>query len=146
MDWKKLLAYITGSIDEELLLRNEYLVTENRILRAQIKGRPQLTDGERRTLAAIGRKLGRKILEEVASRRPRVDKEVEELVVRLAKENRTWGYDRIAGAIAQIEFLYITGLRGLVTFYVLLTREIRRLRGNLVADAISGPYEVESHA
>ena len=34
MDWKKLLAYISGSIDEELLLRNEYLVTENRVLRA----------------------------------------------------------------------------------------------------------------
>ena len=32
MDWKKLLAYITGSVDQELLLRNEYLVTENRIL------------------------------------------------------------------------------------------------------------------
>jgi len=32
MDWKQLLAYITGSVDQELLLRNEYLVTENRIL------------------------------------------------------------------------------------------------------------------
>ena len=39
MDWKTLPAYITGSVDEELLLRNEYLATENRILRAQIKGR-----------------------------------------------------------------------------------------------------------
>ena len=67
MDWKKLLAYITGSIDEELLLRNEYLVTENRILRAQIKGRPKLTDGQRKTLAEIGKKLGRKILQEVAN-------------------------------------------------------------------------------
>jgi len=67
MDWKKLLAYISGSVDEELLLRNEYLVTENRILRAQIKGRLKLTDGERKTLAEIGKKLGRKVLEEVAS-------------------------------------------------------------------------------
>jgi len=33
MDWKTLLAYITGTVDQELLLRNEYLVTENRILR-----------------------------------------------------------------------------------------------------------------
>ena len=33
MDWKQLLAYITGTVDQELLLRNEYLVTENRILR-----------------------------------------------------------------------------------------------------------------
>ena len=39
MDWKKLLAYVTGSVDEELLLRNEYLGAENRILRAQIKCR-----------------------------------------------------------------------------------------------------------
>jgi hypothetical protein len=38
MDWKTLLAHITGSVDQELLLRNEYLVTENRILRDQIKG------------------------------------------------------------------------------------------------------------
>src|SRR5207249_5990482 len=43
MDWKTLLAYITGSVDQELLLRNEYLVTENRILKNQIKGRLQLT-------------------------------------------------------------------------------------------------------
>src|SRR5688572_27229406 len=31
MGWKTLLAYITGTVDQELLLRNEYLVTENRI-------------------------------------------------------------------------------------------------------------------
>jgi putative transposase len=36
MDWKQLLAYITGSVVQELLLRNEYLVTENRIWRQQI--------------------------------------------------------------------------------------------------------------
>ena len=44
MDWKKLLAYISGSVDEGLLLRNEYLATENRVLRAQIKAaRPEMT-------------------------------------------------------------------------------------------------------
>ena len=43
MDWKHLLAYITGTVDEELLLRNEYLVTEHRILRNQITGRVRLT-------------------------------------------------------------------------------------------------------
>ena len=42
MPWKKLLALATGSIDEELRLRNEYLVTENRILRSKLNGRPQL--------------------------------------------------------------------------------------------------------
>ena len=38
MGWKRLLAFISGSVDEELLLRNEYLVTENRIWRNQFKG------------------------------------------------------------------------------------------------------------
>jgi putative transposase len=67
MDWKTLLAYITGSVDQELLLRNEYLVAENRILRQQIKGCVQLSDGERKTLAEIGKKLGKQALEEVAT-------------------------------------------------------------------------------
>src|SRR5438094_5034663 len=67
MDWKHLLAYITGTVDQALLLRNEYLVTENRILRSQITGRVRLTDGERKTLAEIGQKLGKQALAEVAS-------------------------------------------------------------------------------
>ena len=66
MDWKTLLAYITGSVDQELLLRNEYLVTENRILRNQITGRIRLSDGERKALADIGQKLGKRALQEVA--------------------------------------------------------------------------------
>jgi putative transposase len=67
MHWKTLLAYITGTVDQELLLHNEYLVTENRILRHQIKGRVRLSDGERATLADIGHKLGKRGLEEVAT-------------------------------------------------------------------------------
>src|SRR5438309_8193812 len=66
MDWKTLLAYITGTVDQELLLRNAYLVTENRILRDQLKGRVRLSDGERKALAEIGQKLGQKALQEVA--------------------------------------------------------------------------------
>jgi hypothetical protein len=54
MDWKHLLAYITGTVDQALLLRNEYWVTENRLLRNQITGRVRLTDAERKTLAEIG--------------------------------------------------------------------------------------------
>ena len=38
IEWACLLAYITGPVDQELLLRNEYLAAENHILRAQIKG------------------------------------------------------------------------------------------------------------
>ena len=67
MDWARLLAYITGTVDQELLLRNEYLVAENRILKAQIKGRLHLSDAERGTLAEIGHRLGRKALEDVAN-------------------------------------------------------------------------------
>ena len=132
MDWKHLLAYISGSVDEELLLRIEYLVAENRILRDQIAGRVQLSDAERRTLAEIGKKLSKQTLEEVASivkpdtilawhrklvaqkfdgskhrrslGRPRVDPELEELVLRMARENRSWGYDRIQGALKHVGY------------------------------------------
>ena len=47
MDWKSMLSYISGSVDEELLLRNEYLVAENRVLRKQLQGRLRLTDAKR---------------------------------------------------------------------------------------------------
>jgi putative transposase len=132
MDWKTLLAYITGSVDQELLLRNEYLVTENRLLRQQIRGRVRLNDGERKTLAEIGKKLGKQALEELATivtpdtilawhrkliaqkfdgtsqrkvlGRPPIDAEVEALVVRMAQENRSWGYDRIAGALHHLGY------------------------------------------
>ena len=39
MIWAQLLAYVTGTVDQELRLRNEYLAAENRTLKAQIKGR-----------------------------------------------------------------------------------------------------------
>jgi putative transposase len=132
MDWKTLLAYIAGSVDQELLLRNEYLVMENRILRHQVTGRVRLSDGERKALAEIGNKLGRKALEEVASLvkpdtilawyrqliaqkfdgspqrkargRPKIDQELETLVVGMAQENRGWGYNRIAGALAHLGY------------------------------------------
>ena len=130
MDWKTLLAYITGTVDQELLVRNEYLVTENRILRDQLKGRIRLSDGERKALAEIGQQLGKKALAEVATivkpdtilgwyrklvaqkfdgstqrktpGRPPIDPELEALVVRMARENRSWGYDRIVGALANL--------------------------------------------
>jgi transposase InsO family protein len=133
MDWKMLLACITGSVEEELLLRNEYLVTENRIWRNQFEGHVQLTDAERQTLAEIGKKLGKQALEEIATivkpdtilawhgklvaqkfdgseqrkramGRPLIDKEIEDLVVQMARENRSWGYDRIAGALAELGY------------------------------------------
>ena len=83
-----------------------------------------------KTLAEIGQKLGKQALKEVATivkpdtilgwhrklvaqkfdgsqqrkapGRPRIDPELEALVVRMAQENRSWGYDRIVGALANL--------------------------------------------
>jgi hypothetical protein len=57
MDWARILAYVTGMVDQELLARNEYLAAENRILKAQLKGRLRLSDAERATLGEIGHRL-----------------------------------------------------------------------------------------
>jgi hypothetical protein len=124
-----MLAYVTGSVDEELLARNEYLVTENRILRGQIKDRIRLTDSERLSLAKVATRLGRKALAEVAqivqpktllawhrrliarkfdgSKNRSVDpsakaEAIEELVLKIARENPPWAYRRIAGALGNL--------------------------------------------
>ncbi len=67
MDWARILAYITGTVDQELLSRNEYLLTENRILKRQLKGRLLFSDTERATLGEIGHRLRRKALADVAN-------------------------------------------------------------------------------
>src|SRR5215471_15849946 len=113
MDWARILAYVTGLVDQELLARTEYLAAENRILKAQLKGRLKLSDAERATLGEIGHRLGRKVLGEVANvarpdtilawyrklvarkfdsskaRRsrgwPRIKRELEQLIVRMPK-------------------------------------------------------------
>jgi hypothetical protein len=46
MHWAGVLAYVTGTVDQELLARNEYLAAENRILKAQLKVRLKLSDIE----------------------------------------------------------------------------------------------------
>src|SRR5215510_7342468 len=130
MLWARLLAYVTGTINQELLLRNEYLAAENRILRSQIKGRLLLSDGEKVTLAEIAHRLGRMALEDVAATakpntilgwyrkliankfngsrfrkrvgRPRVAEEIQRLVMRIANENPSWSYDRIVDALANL--------------------------------------------
>jgi hypothetical protein len=64
--WARLLAYVTGLVNQELLLQNEYLAAENRILKARLQPGWRLSDVERATLAEIGKRLGRKGLEQVA--------------------------------------------------------------------------------
>jgi hypothetical protein len=132
MDWKQLLASMTSSVDEDLRLRNAYPAPENHVLRNQITGRVHLTDAERQTLAELGQQLGKKALADVATiaqpdtilawyralviepchhvqprksvGRPRLDQALEDLVVRMARENRSWGYDRIVGALANLGY------------------------------------------
>src|SRR5215471_1319828 len=125
--WVRLLAYVTGLVNQELLLQNEYLVAENRILKAHLQPRYRLTDSQRATLAEIAKRLGRKALQKVANiakpdtlfawyrrlvahkfdgskqrravGRPRIDPELENLVVRLAREN-----SRIVGGLANLGY------------------------------------------
>lgn len=128
--WVRLLAYVTGLINQRLLLQNEYLVAENRILRSHLPSRLRLSDPERSTLAEIGKRVGRKDLQMVASAalpetilawyrrliaqkfdgskrrsfpgRPPIPAELEALIARMARENSGWGYDRIVGALANL--------------------------------------------
>jgi hypothetical protein len=128
--WARLLAYVTGLVNQRLLLQCEYLVAENRILHSHLSAKLRLSDPERSTLAEIGKRLGQKHLAEVACvakpetilawyrrliarkldgsqhrsypGRPRVDAGVEALIVRMGKENSSWGYNRIVGALANL--------------------------------------------
>ena len=121
------LALVGGHVDEELLLRNEYLAAENEILRSKLGKRVPLTDSERLRLAKLGNQLGLKALKGVAAivkpetilawfrklvaakfdgsmyrkkcGRPPVDEHVEMLILAMADANPTWGYDRISGAL-----------------------------------------------
>src|SRR5438270_2762901 len=105
-----------------------YLVEENRILRAQLRGRRRLTDEDRCRLARAGQRLGRRLLRQVATivtpdtilrwhrqliahkrmyakgrrRRSSVLAEIRWLVVRMAEGNPTWGYPRIRGALKNV--------------------------------------------
>ena len=64
--WARLLAFVTGFVNQELLLRNEYLIAENRILRGHLPMRLRLADPERVTLGEIVKRLGRNALKDVA--------------------------------------------------------------------------------
>ena len=61
-----LLAFVRGLVNQELLLRNENLLAENRILRARLSSQLRLTVPERSTLVEIAKRLGRKALKDIA--------------------------------------------------------------------------------
>jgi len=126
-----LIAMVAGWLQRHQQQVITYLLEENRVLKAQLGGRRlRLTDTDRRRLATLAHPLGRQRLKEVAilvtpdtlmrwykrliaqkfdgskqrrqRGRPRVAEEIELLVVRMAEENRTWGYRRIQGALANL--------------------------------------------
>ena len=130
MSWKTLLAAISGEFDVELARQVDFLKAENRILKGQIKGRLRLKDVERRTLAELGKPLGRKILQEISTivtpdtllrwhrklvakkfdgskakkrlGRPPTREQIKELVLQFARESPSWGYTRIQGALKNV--------------------------------------------
>ena len=125
-----LVISIAGWMNQRQQQIIEYLVEENRVLREQIGSRRmRFSDNQRCRLAAKAKKLGRKVLAQVATivtpetllawhrkliaqkydgtanrnpGRPRTPTEISNLVVRMAEENRTWGYRRIQGAMANL--------------------------------------------
>jgi len=129
-----LIAMVAGWRQRHQQQVISYLLEENRVLKAQLGGRRlRLTDTERRRLAALAHPLGRQRLQELAILvtpetllrwyqrliaqkfdgstqrralgRPRVAAEIEQLVIRMAEENATWGYRRIQGALANFGHL-----------------------------------------
>ena len=127
-----LLVALAGWLNQHQQDVIDYLLTENRILKTQLKGhRLQLTDGQRRRLAVRAKKLGRACLEEIATLvtpdtllrwhrtlvaqkwtyphkgpgRPPINEEMETLIVRMARENQDWGYVRIQGALANLGYV-----------------------------------------
>ena len=129
--WQFLLLIRAGWINSRQQEAIDYLRTENRVLREKLgKNRILLNADQRRRLAIKGKILGRKMLDELATivtpetilrwhrelvarhwdhshrrksaGRPPVAQEIVELVLQMAKENPTWGYDRIQGALANL--------------------------------------------
>jgi putative transposase len=125
-----LLISVAGWMNQQQQLALDYLREENRILKEQLGGkRLRLNDDQRRRLASKAKRLSRGLLAQVATivtpetllawhrkliaqkydgterrspGRPRIAGEIEALVVRMAEENRDWGYRRIEGALSNL--------------------------------------------
>ena len=126
--FRLLLVSLAGWLNQQQQDIIDYLQEENRVLREQLGDRRlRLNDDQRRRLAVKAKKLGRRVLHELATLvtpetllawhrqliarkydgskergpgRPRTPNEIQQLVVRMATENRDWGYRRIQGALA----------------------------------------------
>ena len=128
--WQFLLIALSDWVNREQLAIIEYLVVENRVLREQLgKKRLRFTDDQRRNLAAKAAAIGRKALEKVgcvvspdtqlrwyrlliarkydgsAKRgpgRPPTSGDIRALIIQMARENASWGYTRIQGALKNL--------------------------------------------
>ena len=125
-----LLLVLAGWVNRQQQDVIDYLREENRVLRAGLRGkRLRLSDDDRRRLAVKAQALGREVLAEIASvatpatllrwyryliaakydgsknrspGRPPTAKDIRELIVRVARENPTWGYTRLRGALKNL--------------------------------------------
>ena len=132
--WHVYLLILVGWVQRQQQEVIHYLIAENRVLKEQIgKKRILLNDDQRRRLAVKGKLLGRKRLQEIGmlftpdtilrwhrtlvarkwdyshrrsdtNGRPRICQVIVELILRFAKDNPTWGYDRIQGALANVGY------------------------------------------
>jgi putative transposase len=129
--WQLLAVIFAGRVQEDRQQVIEYLRAENQVLKEKLRNkRILLTDDQRRRLAVKGKVLGRKLLHEIGTvftpdtilrwhrelvarkwdysdkrgrmGRPSTPHEVVDLILKFARENPTWGYDRIADALANI--------------------------------------------
>ena len=128
--WIRFMLFsMSGWVNREQLKVIDYLKDENKILRGLIKaGRIRLSQEDRRRLGVKGRAIGRKNLDEVATiacadtilgwfrelvakkwtykrkgrGRPKTKAEIRDLIIKMAKENSSWGYTRIQGALGNL--------------------------------------------
>lgn len=129
--WQLFFMILAGWVNREQQAVIEYLRTENQVLKEKLgKKRILLNDDQRRRLAVKGKVLGRKMFQQVGTLftpdtilrwhrllvakkwdysqrrksvgRPGAKQEIVDLVLHIARENPTWGYDRIQGALANL--------------------------------------------
>jgi len=130
--WQLWVVAVAGWINQQQQEVIEYLRTENQVLKeTHGKKRILLNDDQRRRLAVKGKVLGRRLLEQLATivtpdtllrwhrrlvaekwdysqrrqqkpGRPPTSEEISQLVLQIAGENPSWGYDRIQGALANL--------------------------------------------